>query len=221
MARPARTDAHEALLAAARAEFSRRGLERARVEDVARRAGISKGAFYLHFRTKEEAFHELLQRFLGALEALAQRRATATARLAETPAGRGASAASTARWLELECAFDAELLELLWANRQLPRLLDGAGGHRWSKPVELFRGRLRALATGRVDQLRAAGLLRADLDAELAADLILGGSESRARRLAGLPARPDLVAWARSFTTSLYQGLLAPPAPPPRRRPPR
>src|SRR5512142_2287504 len=74
MPRPARPGVHDDLLEAARNEFARRGLERARVEDVARRAGVSKGAFYLHFQSKEQAFEELLQRFMGAFEDQARRR---------------------------------------------------------------------------------------------------------------------------------------------------
>ena len=218
MARPPRPNAHEALLQAARAEFSRRGLERARVEDIARRAGVSKGAFYLHFRTKEDAFKELLQRFLGALEALVQRRVAATARFDEAQAGRRGPAGATARWFQLEWALDTELLELLWANRLLQRVLDGAGAQRWSKPMDLFRSRMRALATGRIAERQAAGQLRPDLDAEVIGDLVTGGYEGLARRMADLPARPDLAAWAGSCLALVYQGLLAPPAPPPRRR---
>src|SRR5512145_2539732 len=116
MARPPRPGAHEALLDAAREEFARVGLERARVEDIARRAGISKGAFYLHFRTKDDAFREMLQRFLGALEDHARRRHEVEERLARE--ARGAPAAARREQFEAECASDAELLELLWRNRE-------------------------------------------------------------------------------------------------------
>ena len=217
MSRPARPDAHQALLEAARTEFSRRGLERARVEDISRRAGVSKGAFYLHFTSKDDAFDELVQRFIGALEALGGRRRVATATFERDLAGRRREVAA-ARWLTLERALDTELLELLWANRQLQRVLDGAGGRRWSRPVHLLRARLRALAIGRLAGGQAAGLLRADLDAEVIGDLVTGGYESFARRLADLATKPDLGAYAESFLKILYQGLLAPPAPPPRRR---
>ena len=74
MGRPARPGLRDALLEAARAEFAARGLERARVEDIARRASASKGAFYLHFESKEQVFEELLQRFMGAFEDQARRR---------------------------------------------------------------------------------------------------------------------------------------------------
>ena len=36
--------------------FSERGYAGARVDDVARRAGVSKGLLYLYFKTKEELF---------------------------------------------------------------------------------------------------------------------------------------------------------------------
>src|SRR5690242_13676194 len=89
MPRRSRPGAREALLDAARQEFARVGLERARVEDVARKAGISKGAFYLHFATKDEAFREILQRFLGALEDHARRRREVEERLWRDPTVRG------------------------------------------------------------------------------------------------------------------------------------
>ena len=90
MARPPRPGTHQALLDAARDEFARHGLERARVEDVSRRAGVSKGAFYLHFRSKEEAFEQIVQRFIGALEEQAHRRHEAEERFTAEHAGERA-----------------------------------------------------------------------------------------------------------------------------------
>ncbi len=48
------------LLDAAFHIFARDGYEKATVDDVVREAGYSKGAFYVHFRTKEEVFLALL-----------------------------------------------------------------------------------------------------------------------------------------------------------------
>ena len=47
------------LLDAARAQFSRLGYRKANVGEIAREAGISKGAFYLFFRSKADAFAEV------------------------------------------------------------------------------------------------------------------------------------------------------------------
>ena len=43
----------DAILAAALEEFSARGFEATRLDDVAKRAGVAKGTIYLHFRDKE------------------------------------------------------------------------------------------------------------------------------------------------------------------------
>ena len=69
-------DRREAILAAALDEFSERGFEAARLDDVARRASIAKGTIYLYFRDKETLFQELLRTMLtpiiGGFEALGQ-----------------------------------------------------------------------------------------------------------------------------------------------------
>ena len=66
----------EAILAAALDEFSARGFEAARLDDVARRAGIAKGTIYLYFRGKESLFQELVREMLtpvvGAIEAMGE-----------------------------------------------------------------------------------------------------------------------------------------------------
>jgi AcrR family transcriptional regulator len=64
----------EAILAAALDEFSSRGFEAARLDDVAKRAGVAKGTIYLYFRDKESLFQELIRTMLtpiiGSIEAL-------------------------------------------------------------------------------------------------------------------------------------------------------
>ena len=74
-ARQARSAARrEAILAAALDEFSSLGFEAARLDDVAKRAGVAKGTIYLYFRDKESLFQELIRAMLtplvGTIEAL-------------------------------------------------------------------------------------------------------------------------------------------------------
>jgi AcrR family transcriptional regulator len=76
-ARKARSvDRRDAILAAALDEFASRGFEAARLDDVARRAGVAKGTIYLYFRDKESLFQELVRTMLtpliGTIEALGQ-----------------------------------------------------------------------------------------------------------------------------------------------------
>jgi AcrR family transcriptional regulator len=56
-----------AILEAALDEFSARGFAAARLDDVARRAGVAKGTIYLHFKDKEALFQELVRTMLSPL----------------------------------------------------------------------------------------------------------------------------------------------------------
>src|SRR5215472_9736936 len=55
----------EAILEAALDEFSARGFAGARLEDVAKRAGVAKGTIYLYFADKEALFQELVRFQIG------------------------------------------------------------------------------------------------------------------------------------------------------------
>lgn len=54
-------DRPQEIVEAAFAAFAEHGYSQARVEDVARRAGVSKGLTYLYFRTKEELFKAVIR----------------------------------------------------------------------------------------------------------------------------------------------------------------
>ena len=218
MARPANPVAHEALLEAARAEFARRGLGPARVEDIARRAGVSKGAFYLHFRTKEAAFEVILQRFLGVLEEHARRRHEAEERFERAERSSSAPGDPIARRIDFECAADADLLEILWRNRQILAAIEGATGRPFTRLLADFRRRMRGLVASRIREHQAAGRLRRDVDAEVVADIVLGTYEDFGRRMIEMKTRPDLAGWARSLLLVVYQGVLERPAAPPNPR---
>lgn len=49
------------IIAAALAVFAEKGFAGARIEEIARRAGLSKGAVYLYFPTKEDLFRAVVQ----------------------------------------------------------------------------------------------------------------------------------------------------------------
>lgn len=53
------------LLLAAEKVFARDGFEAARLEDIAGRAGYTRGAFYANFQSKEDIFFALLERWVG------------------------------------------------------------------------------------------------------------------------------------------------------------
>src|SRR3954469_9401923 len=67
------------ILNAALAVFGERGLAAARLEDIAKHAGLSKGTIYLYFPNKEELFREMVRTtVISALEEREQRLTSAT-----------------------------------------------------------------------------------------------------------------------------------------------
>src|SRR5947209_9943840 len=99
MPRPADPNAKEALIAAARAEFARKGLRSARIEDITSACGLSKGAFYLHFESKEALFGELVEAFFGEIGRSGDRRRAEMAEL-------GAVERDDQRFFEMELRED-------------------------------------------------------------------------------------------------------------------
>ncbi len=75
-----------ALLEAARRIFARDGFEACRIEDIAAAAGHTRGAFYAHFRAKEDLFFAIFEQEAGrrvdAIRRLLEQRADARSRLA-------------------------------------------------------------------------------------------------------------------------------------------
>jgi len=57
----AKEDRRDAILAAALDEFFERGFTAAKMEDIARRADLSKGAVYLYFPSKDAVFEALIE----------------------------------------------------------------------------------------------------------------------------------------------------------------
>lgn len=105
------------LLAAATEVFAAHGLATARVADITARAGTSKGAFYLHFETKEAAYVEIARGFLDDLIALLKRH--------DEIFCAAFTSDSQSRLQEL----DGQLMDFLWQRRrQLALVLSGAAG---------------------------------------------------------------------------------------------
>lgn len=61
-------ETHTQILESAHLLFSQAGYEAASVADICQEAGVSKGAFYHHFPTKQAVFLELLEGWLVELE---------------------------------------------------------------------------------------------------------------------------------------------------------
>jgi AcrR family transcriptional regulator len=74
------------IIEAALATFGERGVAAARLEDIAKRAGLSKGTIYLYFPNKEELFREVIRHTVVAQIERAEAELAAASRLSATDA---------------------------------------------------------------------------------------------------------------------------------------
>jgi TetR/AcrR family fatty acid metabolism transcriptional regulator len=66
MPRPRTEDKRERILAAAVKVFARKGYFAARVQEIAKKAGVADGTIYLYFRSKEDILVELFDELMAA-----------------------------------------------------------------------------------------------------------------------------------------------------------
>lgn len=192
------------LLRAAEAEFAEHGLTAAKVERITARAGVSKGAFYLHFGSKEDCFRLIVESFLARFAACIE---PAVDLEKELPATAEELVAHVLQ-------HDVAILEVCWQNRALLRmLLEGGGGTPHAYLVEEFRERTRAQAEAWMRQAIDAGVYRSDVDASIVAGLISGAYERLVTDLIKQERKPDVEAWCRQLVELFTRGLLARPLP--------
>jgi AcrR family transcriptional regulator len=147
------------LLESAVRVFTRRGLHRASIDEVAADAGYTKGAFYANFKSKEELFLAMLdQRFAERLEAMKATMASTDA--PESQARRGGEefaryVASDPEWQRLFLEFAAHAArdedfraELVARYRTLR-----------AQMTELYRTRLRELGIEEPDRLEDVSMM--------------------------------------------------------------
>lgn len=184
MARPSDPNAKNRLLEAAGRIFIEHGLDRAKVEDITRAAGLSKGAFYLHFKTKDEAFKEILGSALAELGEI----------LGNVEGARAASNRTShpeiiEEWLDN----DLKIFECIWKHRSIMRLvLEGGGSPDYHHLIDLFAERAQQTTERLIHLGLERGHYRSDLDPKQAAAFVAGGYDRLARRLVRERRKPNL-----------------------------
>ena len=202
MPRPADPNAKDALIAAARAEFARKGLRGAHVEDITSACGLSKGAFYLHFETKEALFGELVEKFFGEITRSSDRRHEEMARFFESSA-----TFDEQKFLEMEAREDLHVLELMWSYRDVVGvLLRGAQGTKFEGLIwELTDGEIARIQEN-VNRFKGAAACRTDVPSEIFASMIVGTYVLLGMRMSRMTEKPDLAEWARSLHLLIREG---------------
>lgn len=204
MPRPSDPHARARLLEAARAVFSERGLDRAKVEEITTRAQLSKGAFYLHFESKEEAFRQLLS---GVISHLEQKVSESSQRQLAFQPGPDA----VAEYFEDCHRCNREIYEFVWENRAIMALvLEGGGSASYGHLIEEFALRAQRQTAALIQHGIDIGLYRTDVDLDAAAAFIAGGFDRLARQLVRTPQKPDLDAMLREVQKLFLGGIARP-----------
>lgn len=202
MARPPDPEARSRLLKAARTEFVEHGLDGAKVEQIARRAGLSKGAFYLHFPSKADAFNELIGAVMTQLHGLISNEMRTFA-----PAEPGDAAVFLQQWVDA----DLELFQFLLENRDVVGLiLEGGGSGSTQHLIEEFALQTERQTARYVQMGIDAGLYRADLNVESTAAFIAGGYDRVARRLLCATEPQDLRSLIQLWQQQVILGIGTP-----------
>lgn len=226
MPRPPDPHAREALVAAARVEFSRRGLRGARIEDITAACGLSKGAFYLHFESKEALFGGLVQEFMGAMSCSADEREKKASDhlLRHGPITRRDAERKSAAYLELmalETAEDLRVLEDMWKYRDvMDVLISGCAGTGFEGVMwQMVEAQSARVAANFAERQKTHGC-RTDVPPALFASLIVGTYLLIGKQMARSALKPDLAAWARDINKLIREGANPPVATPARAPPP-
>jgi AcrR family transcriptional regulator len=133
----------EEILEAALAEFDERGFEAARMEDIAKAAGISKAAIYLYFPSKMALLEALIEAKVAPLAAQAQKLAAA---------GQADPLNALKLFATVAAARMADPKAIA-----VPRLVIGISG-RFPEIAEYYRTHVVAKARGALEKLIETGI---------------------------------------------------------------
>ncbi|MCA8889833.1 MAG: TetR/AcrR family transcriptional regulator [Parvularculaceae bacterium] len=196
-----RADARpDEILDAALAVFNERGFDAARMDDIANRAGISKGAVYLYFDAKE-----------ALLRGLIEREVSPTAMRLKALAETGADDPLAALKLIVQTATQLLNDQHIFA---VPKLVISVAA-RFPELGEFYRKRVVDEAIGAFAQLHREGVARGvfrDVDSDAAARAVLGPIflfTVRKHLLGARTERVSTMARAEAHLDILLNGLSA------------
>ncbi len=188
----------ERIVDAAAAVFARKGFFKTIMADIASEAGIGKGTLYEYFRSKDDLFFAVFERFMddtrrAAMQSALSSGASAAGRL--TAIGE----AVTGAWPELKSAYS--LTMEFWAaaasSRHRKRFKDAfKQGYR----------RYRTLVADMITDGVRSGEFRADTDAEAVAAVLVGAWDALLLQ-AWFDESFDPAASGRAFLQTFLQGL--------------
>ncbi|MBN1205524.1 MAG: TetR/AcrR family transcriptional regulator [Myxococcaceae bacterium] len=222
MARPADPNARTALISAARVEFVKKGLRGARIEDITAACGLSKGAFYLHFSSKEALFGEVLARVQELLGALSRERVECMERFFAEYGQLEAKDLSEGsqryeRLVALEAELDLRVLETMWEYRDVMHvLLRGSQGTQFESLFWVMVDQEVERVAREFRRLQRSCATRGDVSPSLFGTVIVGTYALLVQQMSHMRQKPDLASWAHNLQLLFREGAMrrgAEPAP--------
>ena len=156
-----REETREKLLHSALTVFATHGYERATVDEIVRDAGFSKGAFYVHFESKEDLFWAMLEGRIDYLQD-AMRGAMDTTQ----------SVADNQRRI-LEAIFALDKQDKHWPALFVEFVAHAARNERVREKVNEMYQRWHRFTVEMLEEGRTAGRVRKDLDPDFIASVTM------------------------------------------------
>ncbi len=156
-----REETREKLLQSALTVFATHGYERATVDEIVRDAGFSKGAFYVHFESKEDLFWAMLEGRIDYLQD-AMRGAMDTTQ----------SVADNQRRI-LEAIFALDKKDKHWPALFVEFVAHAARNERVREKLNEMYQRWHRFSVEMLEEGRAAGRVRKDLDLDFIASVTM------------------------------------------------
>ena len=156
-----RGETRQRLLDSALNVFARNGYERATVDEIVREAGFSKGAFYVHFESKEDLFWEMLQERIDKQQELFRQALDASLSVEENERR------------VLQTVFDDERTIPLGRAVFLEFTAHGMRNEKVAERLAEMYGRWHAFVVEALTMGQEAGRVRQDIDVSLLASVIM------------------------------------------------
>ncbi|MBM4343742.1 MAG: helix-turn-helix transcriptional regulator [Deltaproteobacteria bacterium] len=202
MARAANPETPGLIKAAALVEFGEHGLAQAKVSAIAERAGISKGAFYLYYESKEALYVALAREFLDEVVAHLSRHACAVDPLC----------ADAAAIIQQFASHDAALIEFFWSRRpQLSMVFRGAMGTNCAFLFDEFIDAIQRAMHATIAAQPVPTAHEPALPPEFLAAMATGLLFMHVRRILGESDPPEVAHHIHQFRKILVLGMLLPP----------
>ncbi len=156
-----RQETRRRLIEAALLVFAHQGFERATVDEIVREAGFSKGAFYVHFESKEDLFWEMLEERISRQQEAFRQAVDESRPLAEN-----------VRTI-LTGVFQLVRDDPLWSSLFVEFAAHATRNEKVRERLAAMYARWRALIVEMLNAGREAGRVRKEIDPQFIASLLI------------------------------------------------